>query len=415
MILQMDNDTREEQLRSRMFPEEHFKTFIKQNEFRKIEEFSLDGCTNYDEETLSGNMIPTNPASQSYSSSLMLPADDSKQVDGWTLQQDIYSDHFSDPTGRMDEEQLPHESQVAFYSGYSESEDESRHSSTVLAPEPSPVRSNRTDTEYWLREIYEKNRLFDLDEIAEEAVRGSLQLILPLIFDSCNPEDPTCPDQRTGANKAKLLIFMRKDQYVKKAWSKLKTMIYSKHKRPKTLKTAAHEKLRQELVFEAEADKVFENLFGSGTCDGLKVESIEYIISNENIFKMIFNKDFFRKLREELNKQTLHDIKVNFLNKLDGYLTGAEGGREEAMAHFRADRSVKTPFTFLENNTSLVVLVDQFIKQLKKMEMDGAGKEPLTNTLTSLRDDLTKYADTRKWTLPGCKFKKSEIVSFVSR
>ena len=411
MIFQMDNDTREEQLRSRMFPEEHFKTFIKQNEFRKIEEFSLDGCTNYDEETLSGNMIPTNPASQSYSSSLMLPADDSKQVDGWTLQQDIYSDHFSDPTGRMDEEQLPHESQVAFYSGYSESEDESRHSSTVLAPEPSPVRSNRTDTEYWLREIYEKNRLFDLDEIAEEAVRGSLQLILPLIFESCNPEDPTCPDQRTGANKAKLLIFMRKDQYVKKAWSKLKTMIYSKHKRPKTLKTAAHEKLRQELAFEA--DKVFENLFGSGTCDGLKVESIEYIIRNENIFKMIFNKEFFRKLREELNKQTLHDIKVNFLNKLDGYLTGAEGGREEAMAHFRADRSVKTPFTFLENNTSLVILVDQFIKQLKKM--DGAGKEPLTNTLTSLRDELTKYADTRKWTLSGCKFKKSEIVSFVSR
>ena len=413
MILQMDNDTREEQLRSRMFPEEHFKTFIKQNEFGKTEEFSLDGCTNYDEETLSGNMIPTNPASQSYSSSLMLPADDSKQVDGWTLQQDIYSDHFSDPTGRMDEEQLPHESQAVFFSGYSESEDESRHSSTVLAPEPSPVRSNRTDTEYWLREIYEKNRLFDLDEIAEEAVRGSLQLILPLIFDSCNPEDPTCPDQRTGANKAKLLIFMRKDQYVKKAWSKLKTMIYSKHKRPKTLKTAAHEKLRQELVFEAEADKVFENLFGSGTCDGLKVESIEYIIRNENIFKMIFNKEFFRKLREELNKQTLHDIKVNFLNKLDGYLTGAEGGREEAMAHFRADRSVKTPFTFLENNTSLVILVDQFIKQLKKM--DGAGKEPLTNTLTSLRDELTKYADTRKWTLSGCKFKKSEIVSFVSR
>jgi hypothetical protein len=313
----------------------------------------------------------------------------------------------------MDEEQLPHESQAVFFSGYSESEDESRHSSTVLAPEPSPVRSNRTDTEYWLREIYEKNRLFDLDDIKEEAVRGSLQLILPLIFDSCNPEDPTCPDQRTGANKAKLLIFMRKDQYVKKAWSKLKTMIYSKHKRPKTLKTAAHEKLRQELVFEAEADKVFENLFGSGTCDGLKVESIEYIISNENIFKMIFNKEFFRKLREELNKQTLHDIKVNFLNKLDGYLTGAEGGREEAMAHFRADRSVKTPFTFLENNTSLVILVDQFIKQLKKM--DGAGKEPLTNTLTSLREELTKYADLRKWTLSGCKFKKSEIVSFVSR
>lgn len=413
MIFEMNRDIREEQLRDKMYPDGQFKPPYQQNEFEKPQEFSLEGFPNFTEETLSGNMIPLNPASQSYSSCLILPADDSKEFHGCTLPHEFYSDLFSDPTGRMDEESLPHNSELAFYSGYSESEEESRQSSISLAPEPLPVGRNKRAAEYWLREIYEKNRLFDLDEIGEEAVRGSLEMILPLIFAYFNPEDPTCPDQRTGEKKAKLLIFMRKDQYVKKAWSKLKTMIYSKHKRPKTLKTVAHEKLRQELEFEA--DNVFNNLFGSSTCDGLLVESIEYIIKNVKVFKMIFTREFFRNLREELNKQTLHDIEINFLKKLDGYLSGAEGGREEAMAHFRVDRSVKTPFTFLENNTSLVIFVDQFIKQLKKMEMGGADKLPLMNTLTSIRDELIKYAETKNWTLSGSKFKKSEIVSFVSR
>ena len=394
----MNNDIREEQLASTTPPEEQPSPSPKQHESERAEELSVGGFRNNFAGPLSENQIETNPASQSYSSSLTLSSDDSIPVDGRSLHQATLSVHLSDTTGRMEVEPLTHETQATYLSGFSEPVQVNQQPPAFLAPEPSRFRSNREAAEYWLKQIYEKIRLIDVDEIAGEPVRGALKLILPLIFANYNPEDPTCPDPRIGAHKVKLLFFMRRDQYVKKAWSHLKAVV--------------REELRQEPEFEV--DYVFENIFGRGTFDSLKIDVIEYIIRNYTLFRMIFNREFFRNLREELNKQTLRDIEAHFLKKLDGYLTGAEGGREEAMAHFRADRSVKTPFTFLENNTSLIILVNQFIKQLMRIEMDRAGNMQRMNTLTALREELINYADIRKWTLPGCRFKRSQIVSFVS-
>ena len=175
--------------------------------------------------------------------------------------------------------------------------------------------------------------------------------------------------------------------------------------------SVAQQLLREELA--CQPDEVFENLFGSSTCDGLKTESIEYILNSEQTFRLIFTKEFFREIREALNRQTLHDIEVNLLNKLDACLAGSQAGRAQAAAHFRSCRSVKTPFTFLENNTALVVLVDQFIKKLKKLDISRAAKEARSNVLEALRKELNEFAEIKRWMLPGCRFKKSEIVSFV--
>ncbi len=314
--------------------------------------------------------------------------------------------------GRMDEEHFITEPQTNCFLALIWPANATKLSLTGLAPDTISPMDNLESARFWLRQIYEQNRLFDLNEIAEEPVRVSIGLILPIIFEYYDPQNPTGPDVRTKPHKAKLLIFMRKDQYVKKAWSKLKTTIYARYKGPKTLKSVAQQQIRAELACESE--QVFENLFGSGTCDGLKSESIEFILNNDQTFRTIFTNEFFRLVREALNRQTHHDIEINFVNKLDKYLTGSEEGRASATAHFRTRRSVKTPFTFLENNTALAVLVDQFIKKLKNMQMPRSEKESRMRALNAIRSEIREFAEKMNWTLPGCAFKRSEIVSFIS-
>jgi hypothetical protein len=374
--------------------------FLNFNFSPKLCEFKLEGISKEDEDRCLNGATLTTPAPFNYTSQPLVAFDDPNLVN-----RNRYS---------MDEEVIETMSHThsGFISGISEM-DVGTSNNTVLAPVFSGPRSFRESTNYYLRQIYEHNRLVDLEEIPEEKVRDSIQMILPVIFDSFNPQDPTRPDDIEGCTrKIKLLAFMRKDQYVKKAWSKLKTSLYSTYKKPKTLKTTAHDQLKKELSLDH--DDVFENLFGSNTCDGLKVESINYILANECIFNKIFDHCFFRKLRGELNDQTIHDIEINFLKKFDPYFQGEQDGAQKAASHFRNDRSVKTPFTFLENNTSLIILLDQFIKQLKKIDsISEANKQLMKNRLTSIREELIAYAQAKNWVLTGCKFKKSEIVSFL--
>lgn len=382
----------------------------------KTLEFSLDGMTKDDDDRYS-SVINAAPADPQYMSQSWFASDDLKKVLHNCMEEEALDSTRSYSTGRMEEELPSFEIQAGYYSGMSESESQSepQTSSFVSAPEPSAPKSSKDFVKQSLEKIYKYISLPDLDEIADEKTRNCIEMILPIIFQNHDPEDPTRPDAIAGCNrKVKLMIFMRKDQYVKKAWSKVKTSLYNKHKKPKTLKTAAHEKLKQELAFEDM--QVFENLFGSGTCDGLKVESIEYILANQSAFKKIFDHQFFRELRDELDAQTMHDIETNYLKKLEPYLAEGAGEKQraEVAGHFRSDRSVKTPFTCLENNTSLIILVDQFIKQLKKTTILAEGaKVSLMSTLTSLRNELTQYARTKNWMLEGAKFKKSEIASFL--
>jgi hypothetical protein len=274
-------------------------------------------------------------------------------------------------------------------------------------------KSHRASTNDYLRQIYEQNRLVDLEEIADKKARATIQMVMSVICESFDPQDPTRPDDIKGCTrKIKLLAFMRKDQYVKKAWSMVKILLYSPYKNSKTLKSTAHNNLKKDLFLND--DNVFQNLFGSNTCDGLKVESVKYILTSECIFNKIFDHCFFRKLRRELNNQTIHEIEINFLKKFDPYFQGEQDRPQKAASHFRKDRSVKTPFTFLENNTSLIILLDKFIKQLKKIDsISEANKLLKMKRLTSIREELIAFAQTNNWVLTGCKFKKSEIVSFL--
>ena len=354
-------------------------------------------------------------ASRSYSSVSIIATDDCKIVDteGMHLEPLGGSRHLS--TGRMDQEDFQYEEQTGFFSGDSERKEEPSKSRPVLAPDSSINNITRGALKYYFRLVYEENELIDLECIPYKKVREAIIIVLPAILKHYDPRDPLKPDRIPGCNRIiKLLVFMRKDQYVKKAWSKIKTLIYYRYKRPKMLKTNAHELLKRELEFDQDHDAAFENLFGSGTCDGLKVESIEYILCNQSLFNCIFNEDFFIDLREELNNQTLKDIETNLLKKLDRFLSGEKGGWEESAGYFSKKRSVKTPFTFLENNTSLIILVDRFIKQLNKTTaITEANKLSHMRKLTSLRRSLCQYAEINNWTLPGCKFKKSEIISFL--
>ena len=376
-------------------------------------EFTLDVDGTKDDPVESAYSIKANSASDAYISHSLLAHDDGMRVDPLGMDLEMLDGAQCYSNGRMDQEDFLHYFEPANFASDSDSKEEPSKSRPVLAPDSLDLRKPRDSAEYFLRLIYEQNQLFDLEDIADQTVRDSMLMILPLLFHNFDPADPLKPDQIQGCNrKVKLMVFMRKDQYVKKAWSKLKTVLYSKFKNPKTLKTNAQEQLKEELAFNHK--QAFENLFGSSTCDGLKVESIEYILSNDSTFSKIFETTFFKKLREELNLQTLHDIEINFLKKLDPFLSGEQGGWEKSKEKLRKDRAVKTPFTYLENNTALVVLVDQFIKQLKKTTVvSEAKKVSLSTRLTSLRKYLVEFAETRKWTLPGCKFKKSEIVSFL--
>ena len=363
-------------------------------------------------EPLSQDSIPINPADLSYSSDPFFSADDSKKIVGFPFCQSCYfADHFN-TTGRNDQEQFPHDPQPVYFSGYSGLEEDHQQPPAFLAPEPRRFRNSRKTTELWLREIYEDNRLVDPVVIPSEAVKRSIELILPLIYENHKANEPIRPDVSIGASDVKLLIFMRRDQYVKKAWSKVKIMVCKRQERPKILEPVAGDQLGQG---QPEIKDIFDNVFGKGPCDCLKMKTIEYIIRNYTLFRMIFNLEFFYNLREELNKETLQDIKDLLLKKLYRYLAGLKGGWEEAEAHFRADLLVKTPFTFLQNNASLIFLVNQFFKQLHKMEMNGADKARKKKTLTSLRKKLIKYANTRNWTLISRNFWKSEIFSQLRR
>ena len=419
MFAQFDYETfealpRKSSLFDSFDPAEHYTSSGLSN--MKLE-FKMEGLSKEEDELISNNFISTNPAGFNYTSEPILLFDEMAKVGQNSMEEEDLNNTRSNTTCRMEEEIKSLDGRGCFYSGCSglEEESESQQSNRVLAPESSAVQDSKELTKKHLEMIYQHTRLPDLQEIADEKTRNCIQMILPILFQNYDPQNPTKQDKIAGCDrKIKLMIFMRKDQYVKKAWSKLKSSLYNKYKKPKTLKTTAHDMLKEELALNHE--QVFENLFGSGTCDGLKVESIEHILANKSMFNKIFDHQFFRELRAELDSQTLKDIEVNFLKKLESYLdiNGGEKEKSETTSRFRSDRSVKTPFTFLENNTSLIILVDQFIKQLKKTSaIPESEKVSQKNKLESLRKELTDYARTKGWVLEGCKFKKSEIVSFL--
>lgn len=343
---------------------------------------------------------------------------------------------FSDPAkraGHMLEEVLVADPRAGFNSSDSDLSDPSDLRSESELPHDPQAHKNRPEILTALIRVFEKMEKVDPSDITCPRERACFEAILGLILQEYDPADPTLPDPRTTLHKAKLLHPKRRDQYIKKGLSKLKMLIYSRHKRPKTKKEDAHNTLRLELSFDD--PQAFENIFGETTCDGIKGSSIEYILRNHTTFERIFNKEFFRNLRQALNEQTHRDIQVNFMDKIKGYLAGEQEIAEIKASFDPNKRSVKTPFTYLENNTAMIIIVDQFLKQLRelKKKLMAGGEEdqdmeegpirlaPMNShtiesrikTLNQLREELDNYAQVRRWTLPGCKFKKSEIVSFV--
>jgi hypothetical protein len=235
---------------------------------------------------------------------------------------------------------------------------------TVLAPvDLSLIDGLRNSAFHYLRQMYKHNRLVDLQEIPHQKVRAAIEKVLPAIFFRFDPEDPTRPDEIEGcSHKVKLLIFMRKDQYVKKAWSKLKTT------------------LGLELL---------QNLTDCKESHWLTVNTVKRILTDETIFNQIFDHDAFRKTRTNLNKQTNHDIETIFLSRFRPFFAGDQT-IEDVASYFQQGRCVKTPFTYLENNTSLIVLLDQFTRQLKKMDSIPPGtKQRMMKRLDSIREELT--------------------------
>ena len=143
-------------------------------------------------------------------------------------------------------------------------------------------------------------------------------MVLPVILESFDPTDPTRPDPQTAHCKAKLLRRRRRDQFVKKVWSKFRKAFYSEHKQPKTLKETAQLRLKE--TFGCEEQRDFEALFGASSNRGLTVRAIDFILCHRPVFDRVFNTRFFAALRRSLDEQTTRDIQINLVSRLAGFL-----------------------------------------------------------------------------------------------
>ena len=212
----------------------------------------------------------------------------------------------------------------------------------------------------------------------------------------------------------KLLTFKRTDQYVKKFWSRAKTIIYSSLKDDK-LKSVALDEIRKLYEFNESDATQFENLFGSEVKHGLKKETIIFILSHSKIFDSIFNVKFFNNVISQMETQTEKDIDTNIIKKLAViFEQKSEKSIIESIAsEIDVDRKFKKPFTKSENLRACIEFVGKFFKCCNKPipGISESIRSSRKESINKIKVILDKKMTDSKWAPTKQKFKKSELVS----
>jgi hypothetical protein len=254
-----------------------------------------------------------------------------------------------------------------------------------------------------------------------------------------DPERIKCPVLRTiarqidsvvlGIERADFpdLIFLdprRHDQYIKKAFSKLKSTLYKPLKDHST-KICAHKKIQNDFFLEGEA---FNRIFGHESCNGLSKKAIEFILgfhleedqTDNKLFQCLFSISNFERLIDLMNNSTVADVATNFLERIK-----KEVESEKTLCLLNLDkiittgREFKTPFSSQENLLALSLLVTKFLKYCKKNEHKthlNKMFDSQTKKLEELSKDLEKKLRDKKWLLSKQKkFRKSEIPAFLEK
>ena len=269
--------------------------------------------------------------------------------------------------------------------------------------------------EEYLRVIYQENKFLDPDLIHCKPMRLILKQIYSVVLGTQRKERPN-------------IVFLdprRHDQYIKKAFSKMKTKLYKDFKK-ETTKIDAHVRMKNDLNIEQQA---FDQIFGPKSSNGLAKQAIEFILgfyrkegeTDNRLFNSLFSTQNTEELLKSMEESTRDDIKTKFINKIEKLLHEGKFSPSTLNKTISASREFKTPFSSQENLMALDLLVKKFLKYCKKNRSSGHLKEMIANQTRRL-EELSRSLEDRlfknKWTLKYAakkEFKKSEIPSFLIR
>lgn len=265
-----------------------------------------------------------------------------------------------------------------------------------------------------IRGIFLDHKFVHPQDVENPAARLILHQLYSTIIPNYDPENPTATEPRASSQNVLLMDSKRSDQYVKKFWSKLKVIIYGKFKNENNKRAEALEELKEKFGFKREDTDTFLNLFGGNVKHGLKKSTIEFILSHPKLFKLIFTKNNFEKVLGEMDQGSEKDTETNILDKLEVFAEKVAPDFNMLETDISDERKFKKPFTRMENNLSAIQFLDKFLKRIKKLHNISAEKRAdIEKSLFDLKKYLEKRAKDSKWT-PPFKFKKSEIISFLT-
>lgn len=245
-----------------------------------------------------------------------------------------------------------------------------------------------------------------------------LHQLYSTILPNYNHRNPTATDQRAAQHNLVLMEMKRSDQYVKKFWSKLKVIIYSKFKTESNKRADAFSQITEKFGFKTEDTITFENLFGKDVKHGLKKTTIEFILTRPKLFKDIFNNKTFETACNQMATGTSQDCETNILNKIESLCDNSGADQQKSLLDYLDDqisveRKFKKPFSCMENNLAALQFLDKFIKRIEKLKnLKADARTEFNNKLSQLKKDLETTAKNNKW-VPPFKHKKAEIISFL--
>lgn len=222
----------------------------------------------------------------------------------------------------------------------------------------------------------------------------------------------------------------RSDQYIKKAHSKLKTIVFNERKTGKEKKCKTLQKIKRDFEFVQgknkkqaldsmmESDeKCFQNLFGDQVRQGLRDPTIDHILLHKpDLLKDLFNVPMIMRLLLELDEQTEHDIEANLMVRLRVELQfGALQRPIEWSSVFSKDtKHFKKPFTQVENIFAVYFFVESFVRRCQILETSQRKNLKMQmKRLKNLQSRLLKKASQLvNWEIKP-PFNKQEVDSFV--
>jgi hypothetical protein len=282
-----------------------------------------------------------------------------------------------------------------------------------------------------LRQFFLEMRLTDASSIKCPSTRAVFQGFLDHVLQHGSQDrfDYSASAGNRGP-KLRQLKPKRRDQYIKKAHSKLKTIVFAERKKVKTPKSKTLQKIRKDFDFgkgkrlESKApqcitdEDCFENLFGSRVQKGLLDPTIDHILLHKpKLFRELFNQRMMKKrLIEALRMQTEHDIKANLIVRVQVELgSGADAKLSDCKRVFSNEaKHFKKPFTQFENILSVYFFIGCFVRRCRVLSTSQRiNMKNKSDKLRALQARLLKSAsDLVSWEVKP-PFNNQAVESFV--